>query len=212
MTKARSRPLKGTPLALIEAAERLFGQHGIENVSLRQIRLEACAGNNSAISYHFSDREKLVRAIWQHRLPELDKARRQLLDRIYELGMQQDAHMVLRALIMPNYDLMDSGGAHRYAAFFRHALRWQHGTSIRNSQLHVTPASSEALALFHALRPDVPPELLDYRLRYGACMFFDMIFERDVAVAAGQPVMPEEAFLAEGIGMLDAICFRPSPA
>jgi len=206
MTKAQTRQLKGTPLAIIEAAERLFGQHGIENVSLRQIRLEACAGNNSAISYHFSDREKLVRAIWEYRLPILDRARRVKLDDIYAKGLQHDPQMVLRALIMPSYDLLDSSGVHRYAAFFRHALRWQQGTAIRNSQLNATPASNEALALFHALRPDASPQVLDYRLRYGTCMFFDMIFDRDVAIAGGQKVVGESIFLAEGFGMLEALC------
>lgn len=208
MTKTLSRPLKGTPLALIEAAERLFGQHGIESVSLRQIRLEACAGNNSAISYHFNDREKLVRAIWEHRLPNLDEIRRKMLDALYEQEQEGDPHAVLRALIMPSYELMDARGVHRYAAFFRHALRWQQGAAIRNAQLQGTPASAEALALFHALRPDVAPDLLDYRLRYGTCMFFDMIFDRDMAVAAGLPVMPERQFLDEGIGMLAALCLR----
>lgn len=212
MTKAPFRPLKGTPLALIEAAERLFGQHGIESVSLRQIRMAAGAGNNSAISYHFSDREKLARAIWEYRLPQLDKARRALLEQMYREGTQHDPQAVLRALVMPDYDLIDSSGVHRYAAFFRHALRWREGTLIRNAQLDVTPASGEALALFHALRPDVSPTLLDYRLRHGCCMFFDMIFERDCEIAAGREVMPERMFLDEGFAMLEAVCLRPSVA
>ncbi|MGF7150123.1 AcrR family transcriptional regulator [Sphingomonas zeicaulis] len=205
------RSLKGTPLALIEAAERLFGQHGIEPVSLRQIRLEACVGNNSAITYHFSDRAKLVSAIWEHRLPQLDAARRLLLDRIYDEGMARDPKAVLRALIIPNYDLMDASGVHRYAAFFRHALRWRQGELIRNAQLHATPAIQEALKLYYALRPDVSAALLNYRLRHASCMFFDMIFERDCAIADERAVMPEPIFLAEGIAMIEAACLR-SPA
>lgn len=208
-TNASLRSRKSTPIALIEAAERLFGQHGIEAVSLRQIRLEAGAANNSAITYHFDDREKLVRAIWESRLPALDAARRVLLDRMYERGLQHDPDAVIRALIMPNYDLKDSHGVHRYAAFFRHALRWKHGAAIRNAQLNDTPASSEAMELLYALRPGVTRSMMDYRMRHGACVFFDMIFERDEEIAAGRPVMPEDAFLAEGIDMLRAICLRP---
>ena len=202
--------MKGTPLAILEAAERLFGQYGIEAVSLRQIRLEACAANNSAITYHFSDRERLVRAIWEHRLPTLDKSRRELLNEIYATGRERDPDAVLRALVMPNYQLKDSHGVHRYAAFFRHALRWQQGTEIRNAQLSATPASSEALGLFHALRDDVPRELMSYRLRHACCMFFDMIFERDMDIAAGRAVIPEVEFLSESIGTLRAICLRPA--
>ena len=75
-----------------------------------------------------------------------------------------------------------------------------------------TPASGEAMALYFALRPDVSPDLLSYRLRHGACTFFDMIFERDKNVAEGLAVMPEAEFLAEGLGMLEAICLRPAPS
>lgn len=211
MPKVTPRPLNGTALALVEAAERLFGQYGIENVSLRRIRLEAGAGNNSAINYHFNSREKLVRAIWNHRLPTLDKARRALLDTMYEQGRQNDPQTILRALVMPNYDLRDSLGVHRYAAFFRHALRWPEMAEIRNAQLHATPASSEAMRLFEALRPDIPASLLHYRLRHGSCLFFDMVVERDAAVEAGRPVMPEEAFLKECMEILEAICLRHAP-
>ncbi len=210
MTKVSARSLKGTPLALIEAAERLFGQHGIENVSLRQITLEACAGNNSAITYHFSDRAKLVSAIWEHRLPQLDAARRELLNRMAEQRTHHDPQAVLEALVLPNYELRDASGVHRYAAFFRHAMRWLPGEAIRNSKLHATPASQEALSLYHALRPDVSPALLNYRLRHASCMFFDMIFERDCALAAGREIMPEDAFLQESITMLEAACLRPA--
>lgn len=203
-----SRSRSGTPIALIEAAERLFGQHGIENVSLRQIRIEARAANNSAVTYHFRDREDLVRAIWDHRLPALDTARRVILNEIARDGTFDDPAAVLRALVLPNYDLMDARGIHRYAAFVRHAMRWRQGALIRNAQLAETPASGEALALYHALRPNIPQALLDYRLRHATGMFYDMIVERDIASAAGDAVMPEAAFLAEGIGMMEAMCLR----
>lgn len=204
------RPLKATPLALVEAAERLFGSHGIENVSLRQIRLEACVANNSAVSYHFDDREKLVRAIWEHRLPTLDQRRAMMMEEIHAQGLERDAHALMRALLLPSYDLRDSTGVHRYAAFFRHALRWKNGAAIRNSQLHSTPASREAMTLLEALAPDIPTDLLYQRLRYGSCMFFDMTFDRDMEAAAGGAVMEEQAFLTECIDMLVAICLRPS--
>lgn len=205
---ARHRPLQGTPLAIIEAAERLFGENGIESVSLRQIRIEACAGNNSAISYHFSDRAKLVQAIWEHRLPELDRARQKMLDELMATGLETDPISVMRALMMPNYELTDENGFHRYTAFFRHALRWQQGATIRSSQLHITPASRTALKLFHALRPDTDIELMNYRLRHNSCMFFDMVFERDCAVNDGGTVTEESEFLAEALEMISAACLR----
>ena len=210
MSVARARSPKSTPVALIEAAERLFGTHGIENVSLRQVRIEAGAANNSAVTYHFADRESLVRAIWEYRLPALDRQRRIMVDDARAHGRERDPHVVMRMLVLPNYELRDAHGIHRYAAFFRYALRWHQGTVIRNDLQHSTPASREALALLLALAPAIPPDLLFMRLRHGSCAFFDMIAERDEDQLAGRPVLAEAAFLAEGIDMLVAICLRPA--
>jgi AcrR family transcriptional regulator len=63
---------------IVLVAERLFAEHGIEGVSLRQIGAEAGNGNNSAVQYHFGSKDKLVHAVFEHRLPRL-RERRDLL-------------------------------------------------------------------------------------------------------------------------------------
>lgn len=209
MAESLARSRKSTPIAIIEAAERLFGNFGIEAVSTRQIMLDAKVGNKSAVSYHFGSRADLVRAIWEHRLPVLEQRRHELLSRLHERGEHGDPHAVVGVLVLPNYELPVSGGAHRYTAFFRHALRWREGRTLRSEAMGETPSSQEALGLLEALAPDVPRDLLFLRLRYSCCTFFDMIFDRDCDVAEGHPVMPEDQFLAEGIGMIVAACLRP---
>lgn len=203
------RSYASTPIAIIEAAERLFGSHGIEAVSTRQIMIEAKVGNKSAVAYHFGSRADLVRAIWDYRLPTLEARRRVLLDRLYERGCARDPHEVVKVLVQPNYELRDAQGVHRYGAFFRHALRWREGPGLRQQNVTSTPASYEALALLEALAPDVPKALLASRMRYSSCALFDMIFDRDCDLAEGRPAMAEEAFLAEGIDMIVAACLRP---
>ncbi|WP_157783617.1 TetR/AcrR family transcriptional regulator [Rhizorhabdus wittichii] len=205
-----SRSYKSTPMAIIEAAERLFGSYGIEAVSLRQIGLEANVANKSAVNYHFGDRAELIRAIWQHRLPTLEARRKMLLRQMHERGETRDPHAVARLLVQPNYELLDAQGVHRYTAFFRHALRWRQGQELRAREMGTTPASLEAISLLKDLAGDIPEDLLMHRLRYACCSLFDMIFDRDCDVAEGRPVMPEDAFLAEGIDMIVALCLRPA--
>ena len=48
---------------LMVAAEKLFGQRGIENVSLREIAAAAGHANTSAVQYHFGSKESLVQAV-----------------------------------------------------------------------------------------------------------------------------------------------------
>jgi AcrR family transcriptional regulator len=68
-------------LRIVLAAERLFGLHGIDGVSLRQISVEAGSSNNSAVHYHFGSKEGLIAAIFHHRLPQIISERRLLTAR-----------------------------------------------------------------------------------------------------------------------------------
>ena len=56
---------------IVLAAERLFAEHGIDGVSLRQIGVAAGNGNNSAVQYHFGTKDRLVQAVFEYRLPRL---------------------------------------------------------------------------------------------------------------------------------------------
>ena len=52
-----------TRLWLIETAERLFAERGIDNVSLREINRAAGQKNVAALHYHFGTRESLLEAM-----------------------------------------------------------------------------------------------------------------------------------------------------
>ncbi|WP_372344040.1 TetR/AcrR family transcriptional regulator [Streptomyces sp. KL116D] len=48
---------------MLTAAERLFAERGVYNVSNRQISEAAGQGNTTAVNYHFGNKTDLVRAI-----------------------------------------------------------------------------------------------------------------------------------------------------
>src|SRR4028119_1065047 len=64
--------------ALLDAAEKLFSEHGIQASSLRAITQQAVA-NLAAVDYHFGSKEGLVRAVFSRRLKPLDEERTRLL-------------------------------------------------------------------------------------------------------------------------------------
>ena len=57
-----------TRVALVETAERLFAERGIEAVSLRDVSKVAGQRNHNAAQYHFGDRAGLVAAVYEHRM------------------------------------------------------------------------------------------------------------------------------------------------
>ncbi|NIZ89711.1 TetR family transcriptional regulator [Kineosporiaceae bacterium B12] len=54
---------QATREAILDAAERLFAEHGVDNVSHRQISAAAGQGNNAAVTYHFGAAADLVQAV-----------------------------------------------------------------------------------------------------------------------------------------------------
>ena len=80
MADTAATPVAGTRELLLDAAERLFAQHGIGAVSLREIGLSANQRNNGAAQYHFGDKAGLVRAVFTRRAEQVNDRRNALLD------------------------------------------------------------------------------------------------------------------------------------
>lgn len=60
---------------LLDAAERLFAEHGIAQVSDRKIAEEAGNNNHSAVRYYFGGRPGLLEALLDRHLDELEDER-----------------------------------------------------------------------------------------------------------------------------------------
>jgi AcrR family transcriptional regulator len=71
--------VKSTKEQILLAAERMIAEHGVDGVSMRQIGTAVGSGNNSAVLYHFGSKDKLVEAIFEHRLPRLRERRAELV-------------------------------------------------------------------------------------------------------------------------------------
>lgn len=65
-------------IALIEAAEQLIGEKGIDGVSSREIARLAGHKNHSAVNYNFGSYEALVEALIEHRSAPISQQRKEL--------------------------------------------------------------------------------------------------------------------------------------
>ncbi|GAA5231886.1 TetR/AcrR family transcriptional regulator [Verticiella sediminum] len=65
---------------LLDTAERLFAEKGVEHVSLRQIVLASGHRNVAAMQYHFGSRAELVTQVLRRRREFIDAARNAALD------------------------------------------------------------------------------------------------------------------------------------
>lgn len=100
--------------ALIKAAERLFADRGVYGVSLREITRAADQRNTTALQYHFSDRDGLLRELLIKHARDVSARRNTLLDQ-YEMTGRKDLRALSAALVLPLIaKLTDPDGGREY--------------------------------------------------------------------------------------------------
>ncbi len=101
MDIAEAAPLKlaaGAVDELLQTAERLFAQAGVENVALTQIVAQAGQKNRSALHYHFGSRAGVLTAVLNRRLAAINARREAMMN---ALPAHPTAAQVLHAEILP---------------------------------------------------------------------------------------------------------------
>lgn len=76
------RDANATRERLIDAAEVIFARNGFELANLREINRAAGQSNNSALHYHFGNREDLLQAVLNRHRVHIDQNRRELVENL----------------------------------------------------------------------------------------------------------------------------------
>ena len=95
------RSADATRLGLILAAEELFGDSGVDAVSLRTICAAAGQKNVSSVQYHFGDKYALLSAVMEYRETQIEPIRKVMLDEARKQGWLGDLRTILRILFEP---------------------------------------------------------------------------------------------------------------
>jgi AcrR family transcriptional regulator len=114
---------EGTRAALIQEAEILFAQSGVDGVSLRQIAAAIGSSNSNVVSYHFGTKDALVMEIFRQRLRKVDARRAALLSIAENDGGADNLVILLDILCRPLLEQVDREGSHSYAAFIDGVIR-----------------------------------------------------------------------------------------
>ncbi len=92
---------------LIETAERLFAEKGVDGVSLRQINVAAGQRNASALHYHFGSRESLIEAIFAYRMTPVDERRLAMVEELKASGRTGDLRALVETKVRPLAEQLD---------------------------------------------------------------------------------------------------------
>jgi AcrR family transcriptional regulator len=181
---------------ILDAAERLIAERGIQ-VPLRDIAVAAGQRNNSAVNYHFRNRQDLIDAIVRRRLEPMERERAQMVD---ALDGDTDVRTWLRIMVLPFIGV----GSPYYARFLRAAsihLR----ADVDESQGSVWPQVLERLA---KAIPTDDRHARARRVSAIATTMFALLAERERLAQEGADAgSPEEI-----VAMLAAALTAPLPA
>lgn len=116
---------------ILDAAERLFAEHGVAGTSVRAITDQAQV-NVAAVNYHFGSKENLVRAVIARRVTGLEAARASALDKVEATaareGRAPTVHDLVESLIAPVFAqaLSEEVGWSHFIRFLSR-LAWEPG-------------------------------------------------------------------------------------
>jgi AcrR family transcriptional regulator len=210
MPRHKEPPRKlNTEEMILEAAERLFGQHGLDGVSLRQIGVAAGSMNSSAVQYHFGTKEKLARAIFEHRLPVLELARAKLLAVAKRDGKLNDPRTLLSVMLLPIAEARDRDGRRSYAAFL---LGLRSEMKLRLEAHDLSPLTSHISDLLESAAPNMPEDAYKRRFRHACDIFLSELLDIDREVSMSDRALPEAVRLADTLEIATATLLAPLAA
>jgi AcrR family transcriptional regulator len=148
-------------LALIYAAEKLFAEHGIASVSLRQINQAAHHRNIAAAHYHFGSRDGLVKAVLHHRWHRLDRRRGEMLQR---QGQRRDVRFYLECFIEPMTEELAPRPEGNH--FLRFVQQYESYVGDYEFARRFSPAGVQIYACIERLIGYLPKKVLELRMGY----------------------------------------------
>jgi AcrR family transcriptional regulator len=148
-------------LALIYAAEKLFAEHGIASVSLRQINQAAHHKNIAAAHYHFGSRDGLVKAVLHHRWHRLDRRRGEMLHRE---SQRKDIRFYLECFIEPMTEELAPRAEGNH--FLRFVQQYESYVGDYEFARRFSPVGVQIYACIERLISYLPKEVLSLRMGY----------------------------------------------
>jgi AcrR family transcriptional regulator len=98
---------------ILDAAEALFAERGIDGATVSAITAASGARNKSAVAYHFGSKVDLLEAVLARHLAVLDRRRDEMLERVEQLH-DPTLDDVVDALVLPVAAQLDDPAGVRY--------------------------------------------------------------------------------------------------
>jgi AcrR family transcriptional regulator len=201
-----------TTRRLIVAAERLFAERGIADVSLRQIAEAAGQRNPAVVQYHFGSKLGLLRAIVEFRVKPFNERRLELLAGLDADGRADDLRGLVDASVRPLAELESDDS---------HYVRFLAQLTVQGSITEVfAGVSDEFLSSARLIEPrmealllDLPPQLRTYRLSVTfSTALFAIAQHHEHRASGAADAVPLDLFVEDLVAGITGFLRAPAPA
>lgn len=211
---------RDTRARLIDVAERLFAEFGVESVSLRTVGIEAGQRNNSAAQYHFGSKDGLIAAIIEARSADVDARRAELVAALRASPAPPTVPRLIDLLILPLAETITASRERTwYLRFLTNVMDhpmldapWHRGPGGEAAGPPDPPGLRYMRRELRRLLPGLPDAEFERRLRWQGMTAFRLLadFERQRATTGAAP--PADQVVADLNVMLAALLQAPHPA
>ncbi|MFG3340969.1 TetR/AcrR family transcriptional regulator [Glycomyces sp. NPDC048151] len=204
----RAEQLQATREALLDAAERLFAEHGLE-VSARKVSEAAGQGNNTAVAYHFGSKEGLVKAVIQRHSAEVERRRQAAVERV---GDSDDFRDWIGCLVRPMTDHLAALGNPTWYARFREQAATDPGfRELLSKDAREWAPLQRTVREIDRCMPHMPAEVRAERSLMMRLLLVHMPAERERQLAEGEPTASADwdGMATRLIDAIVGICVAP---
>jgi AcrR family transcriptional regulator len=206
---------------LLDTAERLWGDRGVEGVSLREIRIAAGQRNSSALQFHFGDRDGLLAALAERHLPRVAALQDRLYGELVAAGRADDLAGLVEVLVRPHADYLRRGPSERAWVKVCAELAARPDVAIRDVFAHAPATALHAgTTLYEHLATTMAPALAVERIVSVSTACNHLCADRarvedaaaPAAIAPGlmRPLLPFDDWVANLVDMAVAAMLGPA--
>jgi AcrR family transcriptional regulator len=200
--RARTDRSTATRTSILDAAERLFAEHGVHEVSNRQVAEAAGQGNTAVVGYHFGTKADLVRALVRRHTAAIERTREDMIERV---AGSDDLRDWLACLVHPTFDHLAALGTPTwYARFGAQVMTDPALRAILVDESLSSPALLRILDRLHACLPALPPAVRRERSDVGRHLLVHVPAERERALAEGAPTL-RASWADTATGLVDVL-------
>ena len=170
--KAARKDTLATRRRLIDAAEALFAEHGLDNVSLVDIARSAGQKNRNALQYHFGDKVSLIHAVLDKHSEGIAAQRSAMLDALEGRGSFAIRDLV-EALVLPvAAKLEDEDGGHAFLKINSQLMVAEGYAHLRMDRMKLMPEARRLETLMGAQLKGRDAAWISARVLLVDCMLF----------------------------------------